>query len=86
MNSLRIVRAAARARPSIRTSFQRRSYADAVSDKIKLSLALPHQVCTSTLRNYYICRLDKIEAFANCMSHGRQYTNPQMCMFSILQT
>ncbi|MCJ1397066.1 delta subunit of the central stalk of mitochondrial F1F0 ATP synthase, atp16 [Xylographa trunciseda] len=44
MNSLRIVRAASRAHPSaIRTNLQRRGYADAVSDKIKLTLALPHQ-------------------------------------------
>ena len=31
--------------PLIRVPLQRRSYADAVSDKIKLTLALPHQVC-----------------------------------------
>lgn len=44
MYSLRAARAATRVRPSaIVSSFQRRSYADAVSDKIKLSLALPHQ-------------------------------------------
>ena len=50
MNSLRIARAAARARPSaIGTPLQRRGYADAVSDKIKLTLALPHQVCQSLL-------------------------------------
>lgn len=45
MNTARIVRAAARARPaSVRLPLQRRGYADAVSDKIKLTLALPHQV------------------------------------------
>ncbi|MCJ1243100.1 delta subunit of the central stalk of mitochondrial F1F0 ATP synthase, atp16 [Trapelia coarctata] len=44
MNSLRIVRAAALVRPSaVRSPLQRRGYADAVSDKIKLTLALPHQ-------------------------------------------
>ncbi|MCJ1442752.1 MAG: delta subunit of the central stalk of mitochondrial F1F0 ATP synthase, atp16 [Stictis urceolatum] len=45
MNSLRITRAATRARPSaaFRMPLQRRGYADAVSDKIKLTLALPHQ-------------------------------------------
>lgn len=44
MSSLRIVRAAFRVRPaSIRTSIQRRGYADVAADKIKLSLALPHQ-------------------------------------------
>ncbi|MCJ1307837.1 delta subunit of the central stalk of mitochondrial F1F0 ATP synthase, atp16 [Agyrium rufum] len=44
MNSLRIARAAARVRPTaVRPAFQRRGYADAVSDKITLTLALPHQ-------------------------------------------
>ena len=45
MSAIRIVRAAIRARPStLRIPIQRRGYADAVSDKIKLTLALPHQV------------------------------------------
>ncbi|KAK3302139.1 ATP synthase delta chain mitochondrial precursor [Chaetomium strumarium] len=44
MNSLRIARAALRARPAaLRVPLQRRGYAEAVSDKIKLSLSLPHQ-------------------------------------------
>ncbi|KAK4190103.1 putative atp synthase [Podospora australis] len=44
MNSLRIARAAIRARPAVlRGPIQRRGYAEAVSDKIKLSLSLPHQ-------------------------------------------
>ncbi|KAF3770541.1 ATP synthase delta chain mitochondrial precursor [Cryphonectria parasitica EP155] len=44
MNSLRIARAALRARPAaIRVPLQRRGYAEAVNDKIKLSLTLPHQ-------------------------------------------
>ncbi|KAI9800186.1 MAG: hypothetical protein M1825_004170 [Sarcosagium campestre] len=44
MNPLRIVRAATRTRSAFVTaSVQRRGYADAVADKIKLSLALPHQ-------------------------------------------
>ncbi|KAL2052298.1 hypothetical protein ABVK25_007457 [Lepraria finkii] len=44
MNSLRVARAAARIRQSTFVApLQRRSYADAVSDKIKLTLALPHQ-------------------------------------------
>ncbi|KAK4157904.1 ATP synthase subunit delta, mitochondrial [Chaetomidium leptoderma] len=44
MNSLRIARAALRARPvAVRAPLQRRGYAEAVSDKIKLSLSLPHQ-------------------------------------------
>lgn len=46
MSSFRLSRAALRARPAaIFNPVQRRGYADAVSDKIKLSLALPHQVC-----------------------------------------
>ena len=45
MSSVRLSRAALRVRPSaVLKPVQRRSYADAVSDKIKLSLALPHQV------------------------------------------
>ena len=45
MNSLRIARAAIRARPAaIARPLQRRGYAEVASDKIKLSLALPHQV------------------------------------------
>jgi len=44
MNSLRIARAALRARSlAVKAPLQRRGYADAVSDKIKLSLTLPHQ-------------------------------------------
>lgn len=45
MSSLRFARSALRARPSaLRVPLQRRGYAEALSDKIKLSLALPHQV------------------------------------------
>ncbi|PLN78400.1 ATP synthase [Aspergillus taichungensis] len=44
MSSLRFARAALRARPSaFAAPFQRRGYAEAVSDKLKLSLVLPHQ-------------------------------------------
>ncbi|KAF2461516.1 mitochondrial ATP synthase-like protein delta chain [Lineolata rhizophorae] len=46
MSALRIARTAVRARPaaaSIRTTFQRRGYADVAADKIQLSLTLPHQ-------------------------------------------
>ncbi|PGH23248.1 ATP synthase subunit delta, mitochondrial [Polytolypa hystricis UAMH7299] len=44
MSSLRFTRAALRARPAtFRVPVQRRGYADAVADKIKLSLVLPHQ-------------------------------------------
>lgn len=42
---MRVARAATRIRPSaFQLPLQRRGYADAVSDKIKLTLALPHQV------------------------------------------
>lgn len=52
MSSLRIARAALRARPAaIARPFQRRGYAEAASDKIKLTLALPHQVRTATSRD-----------------------------------
>ncbi|BDD54515.1 delta subunit of the central stalk of mitochondrial F1F0 ATP synthase, atp16 [Monascus purpureus] len=44
MNSFRFARSALRARPAaFRVPVQRRGYAEAVSDKIKLSLVLPHQ-------------------------------------------
>ncbi|KAK2765393.1 delta subunit of the central stalk of mitochondrial F1F0 ATP synthase, atp16 [Arachnomyces sp. PD_36] len=44
MNSFRFARSALRARPAtFRAPVQRRGYADAVADKIKLSLVLPHQ-------------------------------------------
>lgn len=44
MNSLRAARVVLRARPAALKTLQKRGYADAVPDKIKLSLALPHQV------------------------------------------
>ncbi|KAI6831612.1 ATP synthase subunit delta [Hortaea werneckii] len=44
MNSLRVARSALRARPTaFRVPLQQRGYADVASDKIRLSLALPHQ-------------------------------------------
>ncbi|KAL8682170.1 MAG: hypothetical protein Q9186_001791 [Xanthomendoza sp. 1 TL-2023] len=45
MISLRLARIASRVQPltALRQPLQRRGYADAVSDKIKLTLALPHQ-------------------------------------------
>ena len=48
MNSLRVARSVLRARPTtLRAPLQqsRRGYADVAPDKIRLSLALPHQVC-----------------------------------------
>jgi hypothetical protein len=44
MSALRASRAALRARTALKTPVQRRGYADAVADKIKLSLSLPHTV------------------------------------------
>ncbi|KAF7901927.1 uncharacterized protein EAE98_001788 [Botrytis deweyae] len=44
MNSMRFARAALRVRPTaLKTPVLRRGYAEAVAEKIKLSLALPHQ-------------------------------------------
>ncbi|KAI4129074.1 MAG: hypothetical protein LQ338_002424 [Usnochroma carphineum] len=45
MYTLRLARVAAQARPSsaFRQALQKRGYAEAVSDKIRLTLALPHQ-------------------------------------------
>lgn len=49
MSSFRFARSALRARPSfLGAPVQRRGYAEAVADKIKLSLTLPHQVREST--------------------------------------
>jgi len=51
MSSLRIARAALRARPvAIARPIQRRGYAEVANDKIKLSLALPHQVRNTSRR------------------------------------
>jgi hypothetical protein len=51
MSSLRIARAALRARPAaIARPLQRRGYAEVANDKIKLSLALPHQVRNTRTR------------------------------------
>ena len=45
MNSLRVARAAIRSRPAASTlqRASKRTYADVAPDKIRLSLALPHQ-------------------------------------------
>lgn len=69
MSALRLVSAAARRAPPATVSLQRRGYAEAVSDKIKLSLVLPHQVrltsvsfCNSSFTDaiYRVGRLDMI--------------------------
>jgi hypothetical protein len=45
MNSFRVARAALRVRPTaFAAPLARRGYADVASDKIQLSLSLPHQV------------------------------------------
>ena len=46
MNSFRVARSALRVS---RTALQKRAYADVAPDKIRLSLALPHQVRTIQL-------------------------------------
>ncbi|KAH0842139.1 ATP synthase subunit delta, mitochondrial [Fonsecaea pedrosoi] len=52
MSALRLSRAALRARSTIALKpIQRRGYAEAVSDKIKLSLALPHQPPRTQAKN-----------------------------------
>jgi len=51
MSAFRFARAAIRARPAaIARPVQRRGYAEVASDKIKLSLALPHQVRSACAR------------------------------------
>lgn len=67
MSTLRIARGVFRLQPkSIRpTTILRRGYADAVSDKINLTLALPHQV-RSLLRICY--DLDAIKAYSSFLN------------------
>lgn len=44
MNTARVARAALKVRPTtFRAPLQKRTYADVAPDKIRLSLALPHQ-------------------------------------------
>lgn len=80
MSSLRIARATSRFIPTAtRLNSQRRGYADAVSDKIQLTLALPHQVPTSPdspahpAASFSLCPADTFLIFSLS-------TNPQMCM------
>jgi F-type H+-transporting ATPase subunit delta len=55
MSAARIARAAFRVRPStFRAPIQRRGYADVSSDKIKLTLTLPHQVCSMAMKQLFI--------------------------------
>ena len=54
MSAFRFARAAIRARPAaIARPVQRRGYAEVASDKIKLSLALPHQVRHTSRRDVW---------------------------------
>lgn len=81
MSSLRIARAASRLRPlPVCLPAQRRSYADAVSDKIKLTLALPHQVCLLSFycKPWYHLRQLLI------LSYSSQSISRQMCTFQRL--
>ena len=70
MSSLRIARAALRARSAaVARPVQRRGYADAVSDKIKLSLALPHNVRL----------IFGVTDFGTLTYTTSQFTNHRMC-------
>ena len=83
MNTLRLARAAARSYPIATSSrFQRRGYADAVSDKIKLTLALPHQVRCPCPLSQLICmnNLTSLVNIAYVSCSCSPYTNLQMCM------
>ena len=65
MSALRLSRAALRAGSAAAFKpIQRRGYADAVSDKIKLSLALPHQVIHCSLL-LWLRKLLGVECFAD---------------------
>ena len=59
MSAIRIARSALKVRQSTfriaAQPLQRRGYADVASDKIKLSLTLPHQVCRTELQALVNC-------------------------------
>ena len=84
MSSLRIARAALRARPAaIVRPLQRRGYAEVASDKIKLSLALPHQVRNATLTPNL--RNDQLETMIGNPADAMRYslsTSHKMCTLS----
>ena len=86
MSAFRIARSALRARPAaIARPIQRRGYAEVASDKIKLSLALPHQVRTARA-----CRISRVslDCSFSAESNGnkadkcsnRPSSSPRMCM------
>ena len=59
MNSFRVARAALRVRPTaFAPAIARRGYADVASDKIRLSLALPHQVRQPSVRAAQDTKMD----------------------------
>ena len=74
MSSLRVARSVLRTRPTyLAPIVQRRGYADVASDKIQLSLTLPHQVC-------YIPSCQAIGD--DQLTLQSQSTNQPMCMSS----
>lgn len=83
MNFLRIARATARFIPTAtRPNLQSRGYADAVSDKIQLTLALPHQVPTSPdLTTLPILQRSFPLSLADSFLIYSLFTNLQMCMW-----
>lgn len=81
MSSIRLSRAALRARSAFAIKpIQRRSYADAVSDKIKLSLALPHSVCTQAEAwKHSTSSLSDLHGYLLTLCVHRLFTNRPMC-------
>jgi hypothetical protein len=81
MTSIRLSRAALHARFAVGIRpVQRRGYADAVSDKIKLSLALPHSVCTQAKLQYICTRSPgRFHAYVLTFMFSRLSTNRPMC-------
>lgn len=72
MSSLRFARSAFRARPSpFRVPFQRRGYAEAVADKIKLSLVLPHQVRLRSIPSDISIKIETNKILFNRLSSDR---------------
>jgi hypothetical protein len=65
MSSLRLISSVVRRATTF--SIARRGYADAVSDKLKLSLALPHKVC-GRLATKFSADLDVSQSLPRRMS------------------
>ena len=67
MNTIRVAtRSALRARPASRSILQRRTYAEVASDKIQLSLALPHQSIYKSQDVYVALYILACEARRSC--------------------